>query len=155
MNYKTFLTCNKYIHFTKAKRKINIDRKCREREKKILLGFMYCFQYCDINHRIVDVAGVSWTLLHAQWQIPLEWVNKPSNHWKYALPWTCPFTWTTYEPHGLHQTTASALCVCVCETVWHEFQKSVGLKASAGSFFHFFNNGFPYEKWHSKQSEAG
>lgn len=53
MNYKTFLTCNKYIHFTKAKVRSILTRK-REREKYCLVSciafsfVMSTMEYMDV-----------------------------------------------------------------------------------------------------------
>lgn len=56
MNYKTFLTCNKYIHFTKAKeRSILTGNADRERKK-------YCLVSC-IAFSIVISTTEYWTLL--------------------------------------------------------------------------------------------
>lgn len=54
MNYKTFLTCNKYIHFTKAKVRSILTGNAEEIKNTVLvLGIA---PFCDINHGTLDAA---------------------------------------------------------------------------------------------------
>lgn len=120
------MTCNKYIHFTKAKVRSILTGNAKEK-KYCLVWWIAQFWY--INHSILGAADVFWTLLRAVTEGP--WISKHviESLKIYAALYMSPCVnhlqtpnWFSSCHNRVHQPRVysrtrclyASACVCVC-----------------------------------------